>query len=634
MCGFCGIYGKSNFINEKSIKKMTNVLSHRGPDDAGYYVDEEIALGHRRLSIIDLSDSGKQPISNETGDIITVFNGEIYNYKSLKDGLVSKGYKFKGTSDSEVIPHLYQRDGISFVEKLNGMFSIAIYDRNKKSLFLMRDRYGIKPLYYYIDNDFISFASEIKSLFQLPNIKKRINYQSIHDFLSLHYMPKKNSAFKDIFEVNPGQIIKWENGIKKEQSFWSFNHILENKKIFKKSLIEELPKRFDKAVISQSVSDVPISVLISGGIDSSLVAESLHREGGFKNLLGYTIKFNDEKFDESEYAKIVAKRLSIKHEIKNIEDSDLTIDLLEKTISHFDEPFADSSLIPMYLVSKEISKKRKVAFSGDGGDEIFGGYDRFVRIPQIFKLRFMPKNISRLLISLIKPFYTTNDFLRTVSKGLNLSRLELNEILFSVSSYMSEEQKNDLYSSRDKLLLSSSRLYSDHNLDVRTTDDLSKLITYYLMTISLPGDMLKKVDMMSMMNGLEVRVPMLDNGLVENYLGLPHNYKVQNSKAKILLRGLARKRISKNIADKKKWGFAIPIDKLINKEIIDYLFDLLLSPNSFSKNYFNKSLIEQWIHGLKNNSSLKLGLSRVGLYQRIIMLLSIELWIKKFNPET
>tara|TARA_B100000287_G_scaffold374108_1_gene373706 strand:+ start:44 stop:643 length:600 start_codon:yes stop_codon:yes gene_type:complete len=199
---------------------------------------------------------------------------------------------------------------------------------------------------------------------------------------------------------------------------------------------------------------------------------------------------------------------------------------------------------------------------------------------------------------------------------------------------MSEEQKNDLYSSRDKLLLSSSRLYSDHNFDVGTTDDLSKLITYYLMTISLPGDMLKKVDMMSMMNGLEVRVPMLDNGLVENYLGLPHNYKVQNSKAKILLRGLARKRISKNIADKKKWGFAIPIDKLINKEIIDYLFDLLLSPNSFSKNYFNKSLIEQWIHGLKNNSSLKLGLSRVGLYQRIIMLLSIELWIKKFNPET
>ena len=182
--------------------------------------------------------------------------------------------------------------------------------------------------------------------------------------------------------------------------------------------------------------------------------------------------------------------------------------------------------------------------------------------------------------------------------------------------------------------MKSSRLYSVHNFDVQTTDDLSKLITYYLMTLSLPGDMLKKVDMMSMMNGLEVRVPMLDNGLVENYLGMPHNYKVQNSMAKILLRGLAERRISKNIANKKKWGFAIPIDKLINKEIIDYLFDLLLSPNSFSRNYFNKIAIEQWLHGLKKNSSLKLGLSRVGLYQRIIMLLSIELWIKKFNPET
>ena len=224
--------------------------------------------------------------------------------------------------------------------------------------------------------------------------------------------------------------------------------------------------------------------------------------------------------------------------------------------------------------------------------------------------------------------------MRLIAKGLALSRLNLNEILFSISSYMTESQKSELYSSRNEFLLNTSRLYDKTNIEVKSIDDLSRLISYYLMTISLPGDMLKKVDMMSMMNGVEIRVPMLDNNLVQSYLTLPHKYKVKNASAKILLRRLTAKRISKQIGVKKKWGFAIPIDKLIDEKIIDYLFDLLLSNNSFSSKYFRKNVIEKWIYGLKNNNNLELGLSRVGLYQRIVMLLSIELWIKKFNPET
>jgi asparagine synthase (glutamine-hydrolysing) len=633
MCGLCGIYSLSTIPSKKIVKNMNTSLQHRGPDSEGYYFNNKIGLGHRRLSIIDLSENGSQPIKNKNGNVIVVYNGEIYNYKPLRDWLKSRGHQFQGYSDSEIIPFLYEEMGHKFVEKLNGMFAIALYDKIKDELLLTRDRYGIKPLYYTENNDGLTFASEIKAILQNPLIKKKVNFQAIHDFISLHYVPGSDTAFANIYEVPPGAIISWKHGKINEKKYHSFKHIFSQEHIFNKEVLEELPITFDNAVSSQMISDVPISVLISGGIDSSLVAEAISRFSKNKNIPSHTMKFNDTAYDESKYAKLVAKKFGYEYNIKELTSNRLDIQTIEKSLLHFDEPFADSSLFPMYLISKEISKNNKVAFSGDGGDEIFGGYDRFLQVPLIYQARKIPNVINFLMTSLLMPISSRSDVARKIIKGLNLSRMNIHELLFSFSAYLSEEQKLELYNDKNNGMMNSARIFDIPEAKIKSVDELSRLMSYYLLSISLPGDMLKKVDMMSMMNSVEIRVPMLDNTLVEDFFNIPHNLKVQKNYAKIILRELAKKRVGNEIAFKKKWGFAVPLDNVFKGEIIDYLFDTLLSSNSTIIKLFNKKLVEDWLYALKNKSHLKVGIGRVGLYQRIIMLLSLELWFNKFRPE-
>ena len=290
------------------------------------------------------------------------------------------------------------------------------------------------------NNDSITFASEIKSLLKNPSITKKVNNQAIYDFISLHYVPGSETAFRNIFEVPPGTVMIWQNGKSKIREYNSFKNIFYNDN-FNKNVIYDLPKVFDNAISSQMISDVPISVLLSGGIDSSLVAEVISRFSDEKGIPSHTIKFNDKDYDESSFAKKVAESLGYNHKIKELTSDDLNIETIENTLTHFDEPFADSSLFPMYLVSKEISKNNKVAFSGDGGDEVFGGYDRFIQVPMIYRTKKIPQFMRTLINLILSPMSHKSDIARKLVKGLKLSRMKIHELLFSFSAYLSEEQK-------------------------------------------------------------------------------------------------------------------------------------------------------------------------------------------------
>ena len=611
-----------------NVTKATEALSSRGPDFQNAYNDQTVALGHRRLSIIDTSFEGHQPMVDNTERYVIVFNGEIYNYKELKQGLLQKGITFRSESDTEVLLNLYIQEGENCLEKLNGFFAFAIFDKEDKSLFIARDRLGIKPLYYMIDNDRLVFASEMKSILEY-GIDKSIDYTALFSYLQLNYLPSDRSIFKSVKKLLPGHCIKLtpeEVDIKKYYEV-SYNRddvdtsSYEHQKMKLETLLEQ-------AVQRRLVSDVPLGSFLSGGLDSSIVATLAKRHK--PDLHTFSIGYKEEKFfDETHYARAVARKIGSEHTVFSLTNQDL-YHHVHDILDYIDEPFADSSAIAVYILSKETRKHATVALSGDGADELFAGYNKHAAFLKIIEggtaikvakslgpiWKILPKSRNNPL---------TNKFrqLDRFSEGMKLSSKER---YWRWAGYANENEVKSLFSQSVRQELDFEEYLSFKNGILSSIPDKEDINDLLLTDVNLvlPDDMLTKVDRMSMANSLEVRVPFLDHEVVEFAFQLSSSSKINSEIRKRILQDTFRDILPDELYNRPKKGFEVPLLKWLRKDMKSIIINDLLE-DSFIQ--------DQGIFDLKAIQKLKKQLfsSNPGdVHARIWALVVFQWWWKRF----
>jgi asparagine synthase (glutamine-hydrolysing) len=613
MCGICGkISLNDSKIDPKLLQRMTSFLSHRGPDGDGVYAHHgprlSVGLGHRRLSIIDLSEDGRQPMPNEDESLWIVFNGEIYNFQSLRSELEQKGHRFRSRTDTEVILHLYEDDGAAGISKLRGMFAFAIWDERSESLLLARDRVGIKPLVYYWDGRTFLFASEIKSILQDPVVRKEIDAEALDLYLTFNYIPAPHTIFKNIRKLRPGHILFYQKGEVREKEYWTLQAARSTSipasddfAAQKKSLFSTA----EEAVRFHMIADVPIGAFLSGGLDSSIVVGLMSRNSAIP-VKTYSIGYKDMPlFDETHYARDVAlMNYTDHHEIK-LSAQDV-IAAIPNVLESFDEPFADSSTIPSFIVSRETARNVKVALSGDGGDELFAGYRMYAGEYWYSIYRYVPRMARRHLIEpllLSLPDSRDNltaDYARRLKKFLKGSNDSFEERFFLWNEIFSGELRRNL-------LLHPSTLYANPGKDIlfrrlnERDDDVINRMLYADFKESLPGDMLQKVDAMSMLNSLEVRVPLLDHHVCELAFSFSGDVKMKRGRGKHILLETFKHILPPSLHKRPKWGFEIPIGKWMKTDL-KYLIDEYLSRDLIQRQgIFNFDMIHQMVRNLMNN---------------------------------
>lgn len=586
MCGIVGFVDKSK-NKKKIIKEMADKIIHRGPDSDGYYVNHEVALGFRRLSIIDL-DSGSQPIYNEKKDKVIIFNGEIYNYKQLKEDLIKCGHKFKSEADTEVILHGYEEYGTDLLMKLRGMFAFVIYDIKKEELFGARDFYGIKPFYYYNDNKSFMFGSEIKSFLAHPCFKKELNEKMLDYYLTFQYSVFPETFFKNVYKLMPGHYFKYKKGKLDIVKYYELKFEAdENKSLeyFEKQ-IEEL---LNDSVAAHKVSDVEVGSFLSSGVDSSLIVSKALVDKTF------TVGWDNFQYSEIDYAKELSDSLGIKNISKKISKKEY-FDNFAKIQYFMDEPLADPSAVALFFVAKEASKHVKVALSGEGADEIFGGYNIYHEPYSVSWYYKIPYIIRRFLGVIVYPFryYSGFNFIYRRSRKLS-DRYIGNAFIFD------EVQKKKILKNKDNKLSFkdiTKSLYKKYN----NYDDVTTM-QYIDFNTWLIGDILLKADKMSMANSLEVRVPYLDRILIDNIRKMPTKYKICNGQTKYAFRNVAKKELASKIADKKKLGFPVPIRVwLREKDTYDLVRNMFLSDDEFFDKRKIIKLLDEHYKGKRDNS--------------------------------
>lgn len=596
MCGICGIATReSGQIDSAVLQYMCNTLTHRGPDDEGYYTNAGIGLAMRRLSIIDL-DGGHQPISNEDQTIWLIFNGEIYNYRELRHDLLEKGHTFRTQSDSEVIIHAYESYGEQCLEYLNGMFGFAIWDENKRRLLLARDRLGIKPLYFWATNDRIIFGSELKALLAYPDTPREIDPIALDHLLTLEYIPSPRTIFTGVSKLEPGHYLLWEDGRCQTASYWTIPtglHIPEDEN----ECVEQLRELVNSAVRLQLVSDVPLGAFLSGGIDSSTIVASMSLAAP-GTVRTFSIGFGDATYNELPYAREVAAAFGTHHE-EEILQPDIA-DLAEKLIRHLDEPLADFSILPTYLVSKLARQHVKVALSGDGGDELFGGYDTYVaqqadrfygRLPKGIRQNVLPNIFDKLPPQPAKKGLI-NKAKRFVEGGALSADLQHTRWMI----FMQEADKNQLYHPdlRADVNGHSAELLLHHFEQAGARDALAQQ-QYVDIKTYLADNILTKVDRMSMAVSLETRVPLLDHRIVEFALNLPPHLKLHHGRTKVILRRAMEDRLPQSVLNKPKQGFSIPLKNWLCGPLRPMMTDLLAPDSIRGSGYFNPNTVQQWM---------------------------------------
>lgn len=625
MCGICGVYG---FNSRYIMKKMCDIIAHRGPDDEGYYCDADVMLGMRRLKVIDLN-TGNQPIYNEDKSIVIVYNGEIYNYKEIRDDLKRKGHFFKTNSDTEIIVHLYEEFEDNFVNKLRGMFAIALWDSKKRRLLLVRDRVGIKPLYYYFKNAILAFASEIKSLLVYPEISRELNYNALHNYLAYMYVPAPQTIFKNIYKLLPGHLLVYEKGNLTVRQYWNiYNRNLDYKEILRydeNELSVQLLSFMQESVRMHLISDVPLGVFLSGGTDSGSIV-ALASEISGRPVKSFSIGFEDDYLNELDNAKLVTKKYKTDHHEFVVKPPG--IDFMENIISSFDEPFADSSAIPTYLVSKCAREYVTVALSGDGGDEVFGGYGNYKadkigqyyrKLPYALRERIIPFFIDKLPGS--QHSLSTSQQLKKLLEMVKLSP-ECGHVFWL--SVFNNDIKEKLYKDENlKVLLGVNSIdyYGSYFEKFNGNDFINRCISVDIKTV-LPDDYLTKVDRMSMANSLEVRVPFLDHKLLEFAAVIPSKFKLKGLNTKYLLKEVMKNRLPEEIINGKKKGFSIPLSRWF-REDFSILIDKYLSEKLIRKRgYFNyhpvSMLSREHLSGKKDNSKF------------LWALICFEMWHRRF----
>ena len=611
MCGIAGWLGRKRSNDNIIADGILKSLSHRGPDDNKFLIEKNFGLLFSRLSIMDLSENGMQPLSDNEGHVFSVFNGEIYNYLQLRKEINSAGFALNSTCDAETIPFLYKMYGINFVKKLKGMFAIALYDEKNQSLFIIRDRFGIKPLFYSMIKDRVYFSSEINSLKLISEIDLNPNTQSISDFTMLSYIPAPNTFYKGILSLEPAEIIHFqlsENRISKNRNFHYKLNINPDSDLSFAESIKNTSFFFDKAVKNQLRSDVPLGALLSGGIDSSLISESSNRALN-GDLNTFSVGFNDSDYDESQEAKFIAKSIGSKHNQILTNNHSLSFNNVKELLLHCGQPFADSSIFAVNMISKLMTEQIKVALSGDGGDESFGGYELYRNL----KILGLARNIPLI-----------NSFNKKLRKYKKMSD---QEILLSQFVWISQNEYKDLFLVDNKepvIRFFENSNYIDSYNDLTWTENIIAKATDMNFRLLLPNDFLFKVDMGSMKEGMEIRVPFLDEELVDFAHKIPSKHKVGINNTKKILRKIAGQRLPRSISKRKKTGFAIPMDIAVESEFKNKINDIFINNNPQINHFYNKDLYRPWVDSFCKNKPFK-GISRTALYQRIIMLLSLEL---------
>jgi len=605
MCGICGIINfNGKPISRNLIKQMNNTLTHRGPDDDGYYFNQQkiansgqrigdrpsVALAHRRLSIIDL-DTGHQPMSNEDGTVWIVFNGEIYNFIKLREKLIKRGHQFCTKSDTEVIIHAYEEYGTNCLKHFIGMFAFALWDEKNNMLFLARDRLGIKPLYYSVlPNEFI-FASEIKAILKHPKIQKEIDWKALSDYLFYQYIPSPKTIFTQVKKLPPAHFIL----IKKDRqieikSYWDLRWEPDYS-LTKQECIDETRRLLLQVVEDRLVSDVPFGAFLSGGVDSSAVVSAMAKIMNIP-IKTFTIGFKESDFDEAYYGRILAKHLNTEHYEEIVKPN--AIEILPELAHKFDEPFADSSAIPTYYVAKLARKHVTMVLSGDGGDEGFAGYVRYLQALKeqtLFDEKYpFLKKLSRLILS----FYPQNlrgrgsleRILETPIQRYFGSTSIFNSI--QIQNLLSPEIRKYLNDYRSEYFLK--KFYEENKFP-----DLISALQYLDIKTYLPEDILVKIDRATMANSLESRVPLLDHRLLEFLARVPVNYKINGKTSKWILREAIKDWLPPRFLDRPKHGFAVPLAYWFRNNLGQFVKDRILGKRFLRRGFFHKDFIKEII---------------------------------------
>ena len=629
MCGITGIYNynTSEPVNRQVLEKATSALYLRGPDEEGFFFDDRhgIGFGHRRLSIIDLS-TGQQPLYNEDNSIVLICNGEIYNFPELYENLTKSGHQFKTRSDNEAIIHLYEMYGTQCVEHLNGMFAFALWDKNKQTLLLARDRMGVKPLYYGVQNNSFYFSSELKGLLAIPEIKRELNLDALNKYLSFENIPSPHSIIKSIYKLEAGHILTLQNKEIKTYKYWDLPLDQPKLKISEDEASEEFERLFKDAVKMRLLSDVPVGVFLSGGIDSSIVAKFMADSSSDK-IRTFSIGFHEKSFDESKIAMRFAKELNSEHN-QFLFDSKECLNLIPNMANLVVEPLSDASILPTYFLSNFASKQLKVCLGGDGGDELFAGYQIFPVHKLIGLYDLLPREFKKMLLLIansIPPRETYLSFpfvLKQFLRGIGMS----NEIRMFVwmGAYLDNEKKlllnPDVHSKINK---NTFETVTSHLKNKFISTDADRML-YLISKIYLTDDVLVKVDRASMATSLEVRGPFLDYKIQDFVSQLPYDFKLSRLTSKYLLKKVAKKHIPEYIIKRKKQGFAIPVTKWLKHELKDTLL------NYTSQSYIEKQGLFQYdfVNKLVQNHLNETWDNKKLLWN----LLVFQLWYEKYKP--
>jgi asparagine synthase (glutamine-hydrolysing) len=597
MCGILGFINidRENRVDERIAHAMAAAIRHRGPDDEGFYFKNNVALGMRRLSIIDLA-TGRQPISNEDGSVWVVFNGEIYNFRELRQRLLARGHQFSTSSDTEVIVHLYEDHGDELVDHLNGMFAFALWDERRQRLLIARDRMGEKPLYFAQTANSFIFASELKSLIIHPEVERRVNLLALRKYLQYEFVPSPHTMIKGARKLRPAQRLIFENGEWRTESYWRLSYEGERLKISEEEAAEELHNRLREAVRMRLVSDVPLGVLLSGGIDSSTVA-ALACEAAGERVKTFSIAFDERSFDESSYARLVAEHLGTEHYEQRFTEREM-LEIVPEIPRLLDEPLGDGSLIPTFLLSRFTRERVTVALGGDGGDELLAGYPTYAAHRMADYYRALPRFLRRGLIEPAVarlPVSTDNlsfDFrAKRFVQGAALPAGTRHTVW--MGSYTAEQQRlllapEVLVAYPDEQVFDEVRIY-DHPNGHDVIEQMMKLdATHYLSEC-----VLFKVDRASMAASLETRAPFLDHTLVEFLTKLPIEMKMRGLTGKYLLKRAMRDRLPQPVINRPKKGFGMPVAKWVKGELRSFVRDMFASERLKRRGLFNADYVER-----------------------------------------
>jgi asparagine synthase (glutamine-hydrolysing) len=607
MCGICGF----NWEDKKLVNDMVSIQQHRGPDQKGIFCDKNVSLGHARLSIIDLSIKGKQPMCNEDSSVWVTYNGEIYNFISIKKELEKKGHKFKSDTDTEVIVHAYEEYGEKCVSLFNGMFAFAIWDRKKNVFFIVRDKVGVKPLYYSIIEDKLIFASEMKAILLHEKIKREINKSALYNFLTFRYSPGNNTIFEGINKLEPGYYLKYDDKTKKGELKKYGDFQLRPEKSSARKYAKDIDSAMQMAVGRRLMSDVPLGAFLSGGLDSTYIVALMQKQCN-EAVKTFSIGFDSgEGYNETKFSKFVAEYYNTDHHEFFIKEN--SFNLLPKIMWHMDEPIADFASIPTYILSEFAKKKVSVVLTGEGADELFGGYRKYKYLKAFHPYyKTMPLSIRRIVSEAGGIF----------NKSLFFKRIQDFHSAKSVSDYYL--QLVSFFSEREKKELCNGSLAGRPDVDVVNPFFDKRKIMDSMMALDfktwLPEDLLMKVDKTTMAHSLEARVPFLDSNVVNLGCKIPHKLKLRFNKEKYVLRGAMKGKVPRKIYTRKKHGFNVPVHRWLEKELKGISQELLSKKSVEKRGFFNHNYIQKLFNNYSN--------SKVYYSRQLWTLLNFEVWAR------